>query len=165
MGPTLKSSVLQHFECINVFKVCNRTCCGTISFCNSCALHRHNRYLCIYWGERERAPHWRVGWRILDMYVQYVCDSVYLYDLFKRRPAPGLGTRSTAKRLGYEAWVRGQEHIYCCMWYISELNCKTMDRQERLRRRREYERARCYAETAKQKELHLIVKVQGSSQG
>ena len=29
------------------------------------------------------------------MYVWYICDSVYLYDLFKRRPAPGLGTRST----------------------------------------------------------------------
>ena len=28
--------------------------------------------------------------------VWYVRDSVYLYDLFKRRPAPGLGTRSTA---------------------------------------------------------------------
>ena len=29
------------------------------------------------------------------MYVWYVRDSVYLYDLFKRRPAPGLGMRST----------------------------------------------------------------------
>ena len=27
------------------------------------------------------------------MYVRYVRDSVYLYDLFKRHPAPGLGTR------------------------------------------------------------------------
>ena len=39
------------------------------------------------------------------MYVRYVRDSVYLYDLFKRRPAPGLGTRSTAMRPGYEVWV------------------------------------------------------------
>ena len=28
------------------------------------------------------------------MYVWYVRDSIYLYDLFKWRPAPGLGTRS-----------------------------------------------------------------------
>ena len=35
-----------------------------------------------------------------------------------------------------------------------------MDRHERLRRRRQYERARCYAETAEQKELRLIVKAQ-----
>ena len=48
------------------------------------------------------------------IYVRYVHDSVYLYDLFKRRPVPGLGTRSTATSLGYEAWVRGQEHISCC---------------------------------------------------
>ena len=91
----------------------------------------------------------------LSAYVQYVCDSVYLYDLFKRHPAPGLGTRSTAMRPGYEAWVRGQEHISC---FISDLNCKTMDRQERLRQRREYERARCYAETAEQKDYMAIHK-------
>ena len=66
------------------------------------------------------------------MYVRYVRDSVYLYDLFKRRPAPGLGTRSTATSLGCEAWVRGQEHISCCTWCINELNCKTMDREESL---------------------------------
>ena len=71
------------------------------------------------------------------MYVRYVHDSVYL---FKPRPAPGLDTRSTVMRPGYKAWVRGQEHISCCTWHISELNCKTVDRQERLRRRREYER-------------------------
>ena len=53
------------------------------------------------------------------------------------------------------AWVRGQGRIYCCMWRINELNCKTMVRQERLKRRREYERARRSAETAEQKELHL----------
>ena len=105
------------------------------------------------------------SWLEDSRYVQYIRDSVYLYVLFKRHPAPGLGTRSTATRPGYEAWVRGQEHISCCMWCISELNGKTMDRQERLRRRREYERARCYAETAEQKELRLIVKAQGSSQG
>ena len=63
--------------------------------------------------------------------------------------------RSTATRPGCEAWVRGQEHISCCTWHINELNCKTMDRQERLRRRREYERARRSAETAEQKELRL----------
>ena len=38
-------------------------------------------------------------------YVRYIRDSVYLYDLFKRRPAPSLGTRSTAMRPGYEVWV------------------------------------------------------------
>ena len=37
----------------------------------------------------------------------------------------------------------------------NELNCKTMDRQERLRRRREYVRARRSEETAEQKELRL----------
>ena len=41
------------------------------------------------------------------------------------------------------------------MALINELNCKTMDRQERLRRRREYERAQHSAETADQKELRL----------
>ena len=68
---------------------------------------------------------------------------------------PGLGTRSTSTRPGCKAWVRGQEHISCCTWRINELNCKTMDRQERLKRRREYERARHSAETAEQKELRL----------
>ena len=42
------------------------------------------------------------------------------------------------------AWVRGQEHISCCSWRINELNCKIIDREERLRQRREYERARCF---------------------
>ena len=46
------------------------------------------------------------------MYVRYVCDSVYLYDLFKRQPARGLGTRSTATMPGYEAWVRSQELLH-----------------------------------------------------
>ena len=71
------------------------------------------KFICRHknnWGERERASHSRVGWRIFDMYVyiyvRYVRDSVYLYDLFKRCPASGLGTRSTATRPGYEAWVR-----------------------------------------------------------
>ena len=64
---------------------------------------------------------------------------------------PGLGTRSTATRPGYETWVRGQEHISCFTWRINELNCKTMDREERLRQRREYETA----ETAEWKELRL----------
>ena len=41
------------------------------------------------------------------------------------------------------------------MALINELNCKTMDRQDRLRQRRAYERARRYAETAEQKELRL----------
>ena len=49
------------------------------------------------------------------MYVRYVRHSIYLCDLFKRCLAPGLGTRSTATSLGCEAWVRGQEHISCCM--------------------------------------------------
>ena len=98
---------------------------------------------------------WLEDSRYVCMYVWYVRDSVYLCDLFKRRPAPGLGTRSTATRPGCEAWVRGQERISCCTLHINELNCKTMDREERLRRRREYERARRSAETAEQKELHL----------
>ena len=60
------------------------------------------------------------------MYVRYVHDSVYLYDLFKWHPARGLGMRSTATRPGYEAWVRGQEHISCCTWHIIELNYKIL---------------------------------------
>ena len=32
------------------------------------------------------------------------------------------------------AWVRGQA---CCMWRINELNCKIMDREDRLRNMRE----------------------------
>ena len=35
------------------------------------------------------------------------------------------------------AWVRGQEHISCCTWRINELNCKIMDREDRLRNTRE----------------------------
>ena len=48
------------------------------------------------WGEREE-PHTSelAGGFSICMYVRYVRDSVYLYDLFKRRPAPGLGMRST----------------------------------------------------------------------
>ena len=63
------------------------------------------------------------------IYVRYICDSVYLYDLllYLSGALP-------------QVWARGQEHISCCTWRINELNCKTMDRQERLRRRREYER-------------------------
>ena len=94
------------------------------------------------------------------MHVRYVRDSVYLYDLFKRRPAPSLGARSTAKM----AWIRGMGKRSRA-YFLSELNCKTVDREERLRQRTEYERARHYAETAEQKQLHLIVKAQGSSQG
>ena len=52
-------------------------------------------------------------------------------------------------------WVRSQGHISCCTWRINEQNCKTNDREERLRRRREYERARHSAEKAKQKEIRL----------
>ena len=58
------------------------------------------------------------------MYVRYIRDSVYLYDLFKQHPAPGLGTRSTATRPGYEAWVRGQLRAYFLLHMaVNELNC------------------------------------------
>ena len=50
-------------------------------------------------------------------------------------------TRSTAMRPGWKAWIRGQEYISCCTWHINERNCKTKDKEERLRQRREYERA------------------------
>ena len=83
-------------------------------------------------------------------YVWYVRDSVYLYDLFKQRPAPGLGTRSTG--MGKRSRAYFLLHVAL---NINELNCKIMDREERLRRRREYERARRSAETAEQKELRL----------
>ena len=81
-------------------------------------------------------------------YVWYVRDSVYLYDLFKRRPAPGLGTSEIN-------WRSRAYFLLHVALNINELNCKIMDREERLRRRREYERARRSAETAEQKELRL----------
>ena len=60
------------------------------------------------WGEPERAPRYRVGWRILDMYVWYVCDSVYLYGLFKWHPAPG--TRSASGAVGILKITFGQPY-------------------------------------------------------
>ena len=83
--------------------------------------------------------------------TSYLRDSVYLYDLFISSTLPQVWARDQL------AWVlvRGQEHISCCTWRINELNCKIMDREERLRQRREYERARRSAETAEQKELRL----------
>ena len=81
----------------------------------------------------------------------YVCDSVYLYDLFKRRPAPGLGTRSRSTGMGKTS----RAYFLLHMALINELNCKIMDREERLRWRTEYERARRSAETAEQNELRL----------
>ena len=76
------------------------------------------------------------------MYVWYVRDSVYLCDLLYLSGALSqVWARDQLLRWpGYEAWVRGQEHISCCTWHINELNCKTMDRQERLRQRSKYER-------------------------
>ena len=54
-------------------------------------------------GASVREPHASelAGGFSICIYVYYVRDSVYL---FKRRPAPGLGTRSTATSPGARYW-------------------------------------------------------------
>ena len=86
------------------------------------------------------------------MYGTYVI--LYISMIYLSGALPQVWARYQLLRWpGYETWVRGQEHISWSTWRISELNCKTVDREERLRRRREYERAPRYAETAEQKQL------------
>ena len=89
------------------------------------------------------------------MYGTYVIPYISMIYLSGALPQVWARDQLAATRPGCEAWVRGQERISCCTLRINELNCKTMDREERLRRRREYERARRSAETAEQKELRL----------
>ena len=54
----------------------------------------------------------------IHVYVWYVRDSVYLYDLFKQRPAPGLGTRSTATRPGYSQGIALKGCRTTCVKYL-----------------------------------------------
>ena len=69
----------------------------------------------------------------------YVVPYIYLYDLFKLIPYISMiylsGALPQVWARDQLAWVpvRGQEHISSCTWHINELNCKIIDREERLR--------------------------------
>ena len=71
--------------------VCNKMPIDGQTFCR--------QWRWVYWGwcSEPHTSELAGGFSIcmyVCTYVRYVRDSVYLYDLFKRRPAPGLGMRS-----------------------------------------------------------------------